>query len=137
MTMSVSQLSRSSGDAVAGLVAPALALERERPRHHADGQRTELARDGRHHGCATGAGAAALTGGDEHHVGAAQQLLDVVLGVLGGPATDLGIGAGTQAARRVTPDIEFDVGIAHQQRLSVGVDRNELDALETLFDHAG
>ena len=123
------------GDAGLGLVAPALALERERPRHHADGQRAELAGDGRDHGRAAGAGAAALARGDEHHVGAAQQLLDVVLGVLGGLAPDLGVGARAEAAGGVASDVELDVGIAHQQRLRVGVDGDELDALEALLDH--
>src|SRR5699024_1315626 len=32
-------------------------------------------------------------------------------------------------------DVELDVGIAHQQCLGVGVDRDELDALEALLDH--
>ena len=135
ITMSVSQLSRSAADAGLGLVAAALALERERPGHHADGERTELAGDGRDDGRASGAGATALARGDEHHVGAAQQLLDVVLGVLGGLAAHLGVGAGAESAGGVTPDVELDVGIAHQQRLGVGVDGDELHALETLFDH--
>jgi hypothetical protein len=68
-------------------------------------------------------------------VGAAQQLLDVVLGVLGGLAPDLGVGARAQTAGRVASDVELDVGVAHQQRLRVGIDGDELDALEALFDH--
>ena len=32
-------------------------------------------------------------------------------------------------------DVELDVGVAHQQRLRVGVDGDELDALEALLDH--
>ena len=36
----------------------------------------------------------------------------------------------------VTADIELHVGVAHEQRLRVSVDRDELDALEPLFDHA-
>ena len=135
MTIRVSQLSRSDGDAGLGLVAAALALERERPGHHADGQRAELAGDGGDDGRAAGAGAAALAGGDEHHVGAAQQLLDLVLGVLGGLAADLGVGAGAEAAGGVAADVELDVGVAHQQRLRVGVDGDELHALEALLDH--
>ena len=42
---------------------------------------------------AAGAGAAALAGGDEHHVGALQHLFDLVAVVLGGLAADLGVGA--------------------------------------------
>ena len=121
---------------VSGLVAPALALERERPRHHADRQGAELARDGGDDGRAACAGATAFARGDEHHVGAAQQLLDVVLGVVGGLATDLRVCACAEATGGVTPDVELDVGIAHQQRLRVGVDRDELHALEALLDHS-
>ena len=120
---------------VSAWLRAALALERERPGHDADGQRAELARDGRDDGRAAGAGATALARGDEHHVGAAQQLLDVVLGVLGGLAPHLGVGAGAESAGGVTPDVELDVGIAHQQRLGVGVDGDELHALQALFDH--
>ena len=32
-------------------------------------------------------------------------------------------------------DVELDVGVAHQQRLGVGVDGDELDTLEALLDH--
>ncbi len=131
----MSQLSRSDGDAGFGLGAAPLALERERPRDDADGQRAQLAGDAGDDGRAAGAGAAAFAGGDEHHVGAAEQLLDLVLGVVGGPASDLGVGAGAQAAGGVASDVELDVGVAHQQRLGVGVDRDELHALEALLDH--
>ena len=86
ITMRVSQLSRSDGDAVFGLIAAPLALERERPGDHADGQRAQLAGDAGHDGRPAGAGAATLAGGDEHHVRPAQQLFDLVLGVLGGLA---------------------------------------------------
>ena len=135
MTIRVSQLSRSACDAGLGLVTSALALEGERPGHHADGQRAELAGNCRDDGRSAGARATAFTGSDEHHVGAAQQLLDVVLGILGGLAPDLRVGAGAQPAGGVTADVELDVGIAHQQRLRIGVDGDELDALEALLDH--
>lgn len=80
--------------------------------------------------------AAAAAGGDKHHVGTAQQLFDLVLGVLGGLTADLRIGAGAQPAGGVAADVEFDVGIAHQQRLGVGVDRDEFHAFEALLDHS-
>ena len=49
-------------------------------------------------GARAGAGAAALAGGDEHHVGALEDLLDLVAVLLGGLAADLGV-----AARRRGP----------------------------------
>ena len=122
-------------DADLGLIAAAFALEGERPCHHADRQRAELARDGRHDGRATGTGAAALACGDEHHVGAAEQFLDVVLGVLGGLAADLRVGACAESAGGVTTHVELDVGVAHQQCLGIGVDGDELHALQAVLDH--
>ena len=56
--------------------------------------------------------------------------------ILGRPAADIGVGPGTQSPGELAADIELDVGVAHEQRLRVSVDRDELDALEPLFDHA-
>ncbi len=86
-------------------------------------------------GRAAGAGAAALARGDEDHVGAREGLLDLLRVVLGGAPSDLGVGAGAEAARQLPPDVELDVGVAHQQRLGVGVDGDELDAAQAELDH--
>ena len=48
-------------------------------------------------GARAGAGAAALAGGDEHHVGALEHLLDLLAVLLGGLPADLGVAAGTEA----------------------------------------
>ena len=55
--------------------------------------------------------------------------------LLGGLAADLGIAAGAEAAGQLAADVQLDVRIAHQQGLGVGVDRDELDALEPGVDH--
>ena len=86
-------------------------------------------------GRAAGAGAAALAGGHEHHVGALHDLLDLVGVVVGGAGADLGVGAGTETAGQLAADVELDVRVAHQQGLGVGVDRDELDTLEPDLDH--
>ena len=80
-------------DAVLGLPRAPPALERERPGDHADGQRAELAGDGGDDRRAAGAGAAALAGGDEDHVGPLEDLLDLLAVILGGLAADLGVRA--------------------------------------------
>ena len=123
-------------DARLGLHLAALALERERPGDHADGQRAQLAGDVGDHRRAAGAGAAALAAGHEDHVGALEHLFDLVAVVLGGVLADVRVGAGAEAAGQLPADVELDVGVAHQQRLRVGVDRDELDALEADLDHA-
>jgi hypothetical protein len=56
--------------------------------------------------------------------------------VLGRLPAHVGLRAGAEAARQLAADVELDVGVAHQQRLRIGVDRDELDALEAHLDHA-
>ena len=133
--MRVSTSSRRLGDAGLRLVRAAPALEGERPRDDADGQGAEALGDPGDDGRATGAGAAALAGGDEDHVGALEDLLDLLRVVLGGLLADLGVGARAEPAGELAADVELDVGIAHEQRLGVGVDRDELDSLEADLDH--
>ncbi len=53
-----------------------------------------------------------------------------------GTATHLGVGAGAEAARELATDVELDVGVAHQERLRVGVDRDELHTSQAEVDHA-
>src|SRR5690625_247928 len=111
------------------------ALEGKRSGHHTDGQRTQGAGDPGDYRRPTGAGATTFTCGDEHHVRPAQDLLDLLGVVLGGLLTHLRISAGAEATGQVPADVELDVGIAHQQCLRVGVDRDEFDALQPDFDH--
>ena len=119
-----------------GLLGAAPALEAERPRDDADGQRLELASELGHDRRRAGAGAAALTRGDEDHVGALERLLQLVARLLRRCETDGRIGAGPEAARRLRADVDLDVGIRHQERLRVRVDGDELDAAEARLDHA-
>ena len=51
-------------------------------------------------------------------------------------APDFRVAAGTEPACQRAPDVELDVGFAHQKRLRVGVDRHELDPLQAGVDHA-
>ncbi|BFO20735.1 hypothetical protein SHKM778_71230 [Streptomyces sp. KM77-8] len=123
------------GDAVLGLVRAAPSLEGERAGDHTDGEGAERAGDVGHDGRATGTGAAALTGRHEDHVGPLEDLLDLLAVVLRGLAADGRVGSGAESAGEFTADVELDVGVAHQQGLRVGVDGDELDALETDLDH--
>ncbi len=122
-------------DARLGLGAATLALELERPGHDADGQCADRLGDPRDDRCATGSGAAALARGDEHHVGAGERLFDLLGVILGGAAADLGVCAGAEAASDLASDVELDVGVAHEQRLGVGVDGDEFDSAKAELDH--
>ena len=55
--------------------------------------------------------------------------------ILSRTSPDLRIGASTETASKLTADVELDVGITHQERLSVRINRNELDSSEPKFDH--
>ena len=83
-----------------------------------------------------GAGAAALAGGHEDHVSALERLLDLVAALVGRAVAHLGVCARAEPARELIPDLKLDVGVAHLQRLGIGVDGDELDALETGVNHA-
>jgi hypothetical protein len=51
-------------------------------------------------------------------------------------APTLGWAPAPEPAGELATDVELDVGVAHEQGLGVGVDRDELDALEAHLDHA-
>src|SRR6266702_1059146 len=51
-------------------------------------------------------------------------------------AADLGARTGAEPARQLLSDLHLHVGLVVEQGLRVGVDGNELDALESLVDHA-
>jgi hypothetical protein len=78
----------------------------------------------------------ALARGDEDHVGALEHLFDLLAVVHGGLRADVRVRAGAEPSGQFPADVELDIGVAHQQGLRVGIDRDELDALEPLFDHA-
>ncbi len=124
-----------AGDALLRGVRATTALERERPGHDTDRQGTEGPGDLGHDGRAAGAGAAALARGHEHHVGALDDFLDLLPVVLGGLRAHVGVGAGAEAPGQLAADVELDIGVTHQQGLRIGVDRDELHALQTDLDH--
>ena len=104
---------------------------------HADGQGADLVLgdlgDDRR---GAGAGAAALAGGDEHHVRALERLLDLVARLGRRALTDVRVGAGAEALGELVADVELDVGVAHRERLGVGVAGDELDAAQPRVDHS-
>ena len=121
-------LARQLRDALLRLLAALGALEAERPRDDGDRERVEVLRELRDERRAAGAGAAAHAGGDEHHVGALERVLELFAGLLGGSAADLRVAAGAEPARDLLADANAGLGAAAEERLSVGVDADELHA---------
>ncbi len=56
--------------------------------------------------------------------------------VLRGSPAHLGVRTCAEAAGQFPAHIQLDVRITHQERLRIGVDGDELHALEADFDHA-
>ena len=123
------------GCALLRLAAALRPLELERRRDDADRERAELARDLCDDGRRAGAGAAALTGGDEDHVGAAEFLPELVVVLLRRPPADVGIRTGAEPLRELAADVDLDRRVAHLERLDVGVDGDELDLRDAGVDH--
>ncbi|CAH0327634.1 hypothetical protein SRABI128_06301 [Microbacterium sp. Bi128] len=123
-------------DAGLGGAGTAAAFKREGARHDADGQGAKGPCDPGDDGGAAGSGSAAFAGGDEDHVCAPDDLFDFIGVVLRGLPANFRVRASTESTGQLTPDVELDVGIAHQQCLGIGVDGDEFDAAKTDLDHA-
>src|SRR5665647_2256852 len=67
---------------------------------------------------------------------AAQRGLELVARDLHGFAPDVGVRPAAETVRDLLPDVDLDVGVAHAELLHVGVDGDELDALDARVDHA-
>ena len=90
----------------------------------------------RHHGGRAGAGAAAHTGGDKDHLGAFQRVGDLVLALFGGALADLGVRTGAAALGELGAQLDLLRSFGVEQRLLIGVHRNELDPGQAGLHHA-
>ena len=123
-------------DADHGLIHAALALKLEGLGHHADGEDAGLAgdiRDGRRR---ARAGAAAHTGGDEHHIGVLQALGDVVAALLRAALAHFGVAAGALTMGQLFADLNLLVGAGDGQGLLIRIYCDVLNSLSPGFDHS-
>ena len=82
-----------------------------------------------------GAGAAAHTGGDEHHVGALENLGNGGLGLLGGLLADFGLGACAHASGELFTDLDFVAAVGLIEILLIGVDHHKFHAAHAGCNH--
>ena len=89
-----------------------------------------------HHRCCTGAGAAAHTGSDEHHIGSLEGCCDLVSVFLG---SALALFRNTSSAL-TTGELYADMDLLRGKRalegLIIGIDGNKFRTLHTFADHA-
>ena len=120
ITSSVSTFAASSSMPRSAWSVRRRALERERLRDDADGERVELAARARRSRRRAGAGAAALAGRDEDHVGALQRLLQLVAALDRRLAADVGI---RRRRRGRAVDLRADVQPSRRRRSSAAPGR--------------
>ncbi len=118
-----------------GLIHAASTLKQEGLGHDTHRQGTGLTRQARDNRSRTGTGTAAHAGGDEHHVGIFQDLLDIVNGFLGRACADLRVGACAEAVGQLLTDGQFRGRIRLLEHLCIGVDGYELHTLDVGVDH--
>jgi hypothetical protein len=123
-------------DAGLGLRAALRAFELEREGDDPHGEGAEALRDLRDDRRSAGACAAALAGGDEDHVRAAERVLDLVVAFLRSLAANRRLGAGAEALGQLATDVDLRLGVRYLQLLHVGVDGDELDLVDAGVDHA-
>jgi hypothetical protein len=119
-----------------GLHRTTTTLEVERTSHDADGERTFGLGNLGNDRCGTRTRSATFAGGDEHHVGACEMFLNFVTVSLGCLTADLGITPCTKSTRQFASDVDLVTRIAHDERLGVGVDGNEVDPAQSGIDHS-
>jgi hypothetical protein len=112
-----------------------VAFHLERLGDDGDRQDAEFLGDLRDHGSGARAGAAAHARGDEQHVAAFDELDDAVAILHRGLAADFRVGAGAQALGDVAADLQRGAHLGVLERLRIGVDANEIHALEAGLDH--
>ncbi len=112
-----------------------VALVRERLGDHRHGQDIHLLGDLRDDRCGTCSGAATHARGDEHHVRTDHHFLDAIAIFFRRRLPDRWLGSRAQSLGDVRPDLQLGARLAAFERLRIGVDDDEFDALHTLFDH--
>ena len=104
--------------------------------HNTDGECADGLRNLCHDGSGTGSGSTTLTCGDEDHVSTCEGFFDLFCVVFCSLTANFGVSASTETAGELTSHVKLDVGLTEQECLRISVDGDELNALETEFDHA-
>ena len=113
-----------------------LSLEAERLGDHGDGECANLLGDLGDNRSSPGPRAAAHAGGNEHEVSSAEQVVQVLPGLLGRFAPQLGVSSHAESASEPIADAHLPRNVHPYEVLSVRVHRDVIDARHTLLVHA-
>ena len=112
------------------------ALKTERLGHHAHRQHALLTGNLCHDGSSACTGAAAHTGGDEHHVRILQRLADLGTALLSGLTAHVGVRACALTARQLLADLQLIACSRGVQRLLIRIHSDKINALHAAAHHA-
>ena len=123
-------------NALLRLAHPVGALKLKGCGHNANGQHASLLGQVCHNGCRAGTGAAAHTGGDEHHVDVLPHLGNGHAGLLRRLAADFRLGACAHAAGELFTNLQLVGAVGLVQILFIGVDDDEIHPVHTGLNHS-
>ena len=79
--------------------------------HNTYHQGTGLASNLGDYRCRTGTGSATLTGGNKHHVGVLENIVNLLLALLGRALSHLGVSPGAETAGQVLTNMDLLLGV--------------------------
>ena len=123
-------------DAFKCLLGTTRAFEGEGAGNDANGQGAEFLGKLSDDGSSAGTGATTFTSGNEDHVCSLQGGFDFVAVVFSALASNFGVGTSAEATSCFTADVQLHIRVSKHERLGVGVDGDEFNSLEAVFDHA-
>jgi len=122
-------------DAVLGEAGTTVTLEREGLGDDANRQDTLFAGGAGHHGSCTGTGAATHSRGDEHHVGAAEVVVDLVVALFRCGAADFRVRTGAEPFGDRDTELDDALCARQGQGLGIGIGADEVHPAEARCDH--
>ena len=122
-------------DRAFGRTAAVAAFKAEGPGDHTNRQCTLFAGNAGDDRGGAGTGAAAHAGGHKDHVSTFEHLGDLFAAFLGSALADFWVATGAKPFGQLIANAQAHRRAREHQRLRVGVDGDELDALDAFIDH--
>ena len=119
-----------------GVLHALLALKQEGLSDHGDGQAVQIPGDLGHDGSRARTRASTHTGGDKYQIRALDRLSDLLTAFLRGTAAHIRNRARAKTLSQFFTDLNGGAGLAHGQRLTIGIDGDKFHTLQARVHHA-